>query len=602
MVLVLCLGGDVLDDGRVGGMSTRLIVERNVQVPIRDGTVLRADVFRPQVEYPLPAILSRLPYDKDDLLMHLEITHPLHAVEAGYAVVLQDTRGRFRSDGVFYPFMYEGKDGYDTVEWVARQPWCDGSVGMVGASYIGATQWLAAAEQPPHLKALFPVVTASEYYEGWSYQGGAFQLGFLLYWSLIFASDTAQRLMAEARLSEEDVRRITLAVDDLRDGYYGELPLTDVSILRKVPVADYYFDWLTHEKNDDYWQSLAINRRYGQIQVPAFNVGGWYDLFLHGTIENFTRMQVEGGTEVARRGQRLLIGPWAHGNYSGEYPGQSFGVMASRDSIDLVGLQLRYFDQHLKGKPAVSDGEAPVRIFVMNQNQWRDENEWPLARTRYEPWYIHGSGYANSNGGELSPLRPSEEPSDVYLYDPQRPVPTVGGPTLLPGMRIGANSGPHDQRPAEHRDDVLVYTSSPLETPIEITGPLIFNLWAASSAVDTDFVVRLCDVWPDGRSLILAEGIIRARFRNGFEDPSPIAPEEVNAYQIDLVATSNLFQVGHSIRIVITSSSWPRFDVNCNTGNPLGTDNRQTMVSALQRVFHDTERPSHVILPIIPLR
>ena len=580
-------------------MGSQLIVERNFPIPMRDGTILRADVYRPQTDSPVPAILCRLPYDKDNLLMFFEAIHPMRAADAGYAVIFQDTRGRFQSDGDFYPFIYEGKDGYDTIEWVAQQGWCDGAVGMVGASYFGATQWLAAVENPPHLRALFTLVTASEYYEGWSYQGGAFQLGFLLNWALGFASDTVQRQVAAENVSREDLRRTILSPDDLVSRYYKELPLNELSILRRTQTANYYFDWLAHETNDDYWRAVAINRRYSQIRVPAFNVGGWYDLFLQGTLENFTRMRTEGGSQAARQGQRLLVGPWAHGNFSGVFPEQSYGVMAAMDSIDLVDIQLHYFDQHLRAKPV--DSESPVRIFVMQENRWRDENEWPLDRTCYTPWYIHSGGDANSIGGELSPQHPSQESADVYLYDPRRPVPTVGGPTLLPGMRIGVNSGPHDQRPVEPRDDVLTYTSCLLERPIEITGPLLFRLWAASSAVDTDFVVRLCDVWPDGKSMLLAEGILRARYRDGCERPSPLVPGEPYEYRIDLVATSTLFREGHRIRVIITSSSWPRFDINCNTGHPLGTDGWQDIVPALQTVFHDSDRPSHIVLPIIPL-
>ena len=583
-------------------MISQLIVDRHLPVPMRDGTLLRADVYRPQVDYPVPAILCRLPYNKDDLRMFFEAIHPVLAAEAGYAVVFQDTRGRFRSDGDFYPFVYEGPDGYDTVEWVAQQAWCDGAIGMVGASYFGATQWLAAVENPPHLRALFPLVTASEYYEGWSYQGGAFQLGFLLYWALGFASDTGQRLASSGAVSQEDIQRIEAALDDLGSQHYRELPLSSLSILKQTGVADYYFDWLAHDTNDDYWQRTAINRRYSQIEVPAFNVGGWYDLFLHGTIENFTRMRVEGGSQAARQGQRLLIGPWAHGNFGGVFPAQDFGVGASMDSVDLTSIQLRYFDQHLRNISADNGGEAPVRIFVMNENRWRDENEWPLDRTEYTPWYLHSGGTANSTGGTLSPQHPSQQPADVYLYDPRRPVPTVGGSTLLTGLRIGKNAGPHDQRPVETRDDVLVYSSDPLDEPLEVTGPLVFKLWAASSAVDTDFVVRLCDVWPDGTSMLLAEGIVRAKYRNGCLKASLITPGEVYEYQIDLVATSTVFRAGHRIRIVVTSSSWPRFDVNCNSGKPLGTDEPQDMLPALQTVFHDADRPSQIVLPIIPIR
>jgi len=582
-------------------MSNRLLIDRNVWMPMRDGTVLRADIYRPHTNAPLPAIVSRLPYNKNILQgMGIYRIHVLRAAEAGFAVVYQDTRGRFQSEGEFTPFVHEGRDGYDTVEWVAAQPWCSGAVGMTGASYFGATQWLAATEQPPHLRAIFPMVTTSEYYESWTYQGGAFQLGFTLLWTLLgLAPDTAMRLAQARQTDPEEMMRLLLSTDQM-DAQYRHLPLSSLPILRDSDAAHYYFDWIAHAANDDYWQSIAINRHYGRIQVPAYNVGGWYDLFLHGTLENFVRMRQEGGSEIARVGQRLLVSPWAHGNSTGVYPDHSYGISASADLLDLTGLQLPFFAHYLKGEDNGLDQEPPVRLFVMGENRWRDEQEWPLARTQYTPWFLHSDGDAGRAGGTLSSQGPSQEAWDAYLYDPRSPAPTVGGPTFLPGLQIGANSGPRDQRPVETRADVLVYTSDPLDQPLEVTGPLTVTLYAATSAPDTDFVARLCDVHPEGASRILAEGILRARFREGYEHPRPIRPSQVYEYQINLVATSNLFQPGHRIRVDVTSSSFPRFDRNPNTGNPLGQDGPGDLQPALQRVFHDSEHPSHILLSIIP--
>jgi putative CocE/NonD family hydrolase len=581
-------------------MTNRVLVDRNVPIPMRDGVLLKADVYRPDIQTRVPAIVSRLPYNKDVLLMQSFAIHAIRAAEAGFAVVYQDTRGRFESEGEFYPFVYEGQDGYDTVEWVAAQPWCNGGVGMTGASYFGATQWLAAAEQPPHLKAICPIVTTSEYYESWTYQGGAFQLGFTLLWTLNdLASENARRL-ALIGLTESDMMARLLLATDRMDQQYQNLPLSDLPVLRGSQAADFYSDWIAHATQDEYWHSIAINRRYNQIRVPAFNIGGWYDLFLHGTLENFARMRQEGGTEVARNGQRLLIGPWAHGAFSGTYPEHGFGIFSSADIVDLTGLQLPFFAHHLKGEDNGINQQPPVRLFVMGENRWRDEEEWPLARTQYIPWYLHSDGDAGHAGGLLSPNMPGQEPRDVYLYDPRNPTPTIGGPTFLPGLALGANAGPRDQAPAEVRPDVLVYTSAPLEQPLEVTGPLVVYLYAASSAPDTDFVVRLCDVYPDGASRILAEGILRARFREGYHQPRPIVPGQVYKYQINLVATSNLFQIGHRIRLDVTSSSFPRFDRNPNTAKPLGQDKAEDLQPALQTIFHDAEHPSHVLLPVIP--
>ena len=587
-------------------MTQRFLVDRNVTIPMRDGTLLRADVYRPALstETPVPAILVRLPYDKDSLLNHTFAIHPIRAAEAGYAVVYQDTRGRFKSDGDFYPFIHEGCDGYDTIEWVAAQPWCSGAVGMTGASYFGATQWLAAAEQPPHLKAICPIVTTSEYYEGWTYQGGAFQLGFALLWTLNnLAPENARRLTGT-----EEMTRLLLATDQI-DEHYQHMSLVDLPVLRESGAADFYADWVAHAAKDEYWQSTAINRRYQQITVPAFNIGGWYDLFLHGTLENFVGMGQQGGSEAARSGQRLLVGPWAHAAFSGQYSDFYFGVAAAADVVDLTAAQLAFFAQHLKGEQTGFDEQSPVprdaepvRIFVMGENRWRDEQEWPLARAQATAWYLHSDEAAASAGGGLSPARPGDEAADFYLYDPRQPAPTIGGPTFLPGLLLGANAGPRDQRPAEARPDVLTYTSAPLEQPVEVTGPLTVTLYAATSAPDTDFVARLCDVHPGerGASRILAEGILRARFREGCDEPRPLEPGRVYEYKINLVATSNVFLPGHRIRVDVTSSSFPRFDPNPNTGNPLGQDGPRDVRPALQTIFHDSQHPSHILLPIIP--
>lgn len=581
-------------------MPNKILIERNVPVPMRDGTILRADIYRPDGSERLPTVLCRLPYNKDDPMMRKEGLDPIRAAEAGFATVYQDTRGRYQSEGEFYPFVYEGRDGYDTLAWLAAQAWCSGAVGMTGASYFGATQWLAAVEQPPQLKAIFPVVTTSEYYEGWTYQGGAFQLGFALLWTLTaLAPDLATRLAGRNETDAGEASRLLAAGDEISQ-QYNYLPLSTVPSLQNSKAARYYFDWLAHPTNDEYWQSIAINRRYQRIQVPAYNVGGWYDLFLHGTLENFTGMRQEGGSEVARTGQRLLIGPWAHGNWSGEYPDYGFGYLNSADTVDLTGLQLRFFGHYLRGDQNGADQEPPVRLFVMGENRWREETDWPLPTTQYTNWYLHSDGAAGSGAGRLSPEKPGEEAWDVYLYDPRQPVPSSGGPTFLPRLRLGAYSGPHDQRPVEARPDVLVYTSAPLEQPLEVTGPLQMVLYAATSAADTDFVVRLCDVDPDGVSRILAEGILRTRFREGYDAPRLITPNQVYAYVINLAATSNLFRAGHRIRVDITSSSFPRFDRNTNTGHPLGQDGLNDVQPALQTIFHDADRPSHIILPIIP--
>jgi uncharacterized protein len=547
-----------------------MIVERGLAVPMRDGVALRADVYRPAGAGAAPALLLRTPYDISVSLIPSSGIDADAAVAAGFAVVCQDVRGQYASDGEFYTFASEAADGYDTVEWLAAQPWCDGNVGMVGRSYGATCQWLAASERPPHLRAICPVVTGSDFYRGWVYQGGTFQLGFNLFWVWMMSD-----------------RRRAAKAEEL----FLHLPL------RTVPLPDpkwarFYFDWLEHTTDDAYWRGLSINNRYPQVEVPALNAGGWFDVFLGGTLENFVRMRREGGSEAARTGQQLLVGPWAHGSTYGLFPDHSFDVFRPDDAIDFTVEQLRFFDRHLRGAPAVA-GEPPVRIFVMGENRWRDEEDWPLARARPTPWYLH-------SGGALSERPPGEESPDEYVYDPGDPAPTIGGPTSLPPRMMKANAGPLDQRRIEERPDVLVYTTEPFPVPLEVTGPLQLTLYAATSAADTDFVAKLCDVWPEGTSRILAEGVLRARFREGFEAPKLLEPGAPARFEVDLVATANVFQPGHCLRLVVTSSSFPRFDRNANSGKQVGTDEPGDLRPARQTVFHDGARPSHLLLPVVP--
>ena len=546
---------------------------------MRDGTVLMADVYRPDADAPVPVIVCRTPYDRSNAMIPPAAVDPARAVEAGFALVCQDIRGRFASQGRFNPFLDEARDGFDTVEWAASQPWSTGAVGLAGRSYAGAAQWLAAAEQPPHLKAMFPVAIGSDFYDGWIYQGGAFQLGFNLFWALLIgAPKEAPRATTHCR----------------------HLPLATLPVLKDLGErASFYFDWLEHSTNDAFWQPLAIRRSYGRVQVPGYNVGGWYDVFLRGTLHNFAGMRQEGGSDAARRAQKLLVGPWGHGSTYGPYPDQSYPIFAPDDALDVTDLQLRFFARFLRDDRNGIDDEPPVRLFIMGENRWRDENEWPLARTRYTPWYLHGAAGGDA-GRLLSPEPPGDEVPDHYDYDPNDPAPTVGGPTSLPALLFGTNSGPQDQRRVEQRPDVLVFSSAVLERPLETTGPLRLRLFAATSASDTDFVAKLMDVDPSGASRILAEGILRARYRDGFERPQPVEPGAVHAYDIDLVATAHVFAPGHRLRVAITSSSFPRFDRNPNTGRPLGVDGPADLRPARQTIFHDRDRPSHILLPVIP--
>jgi uncharacterized protein len=574
-----------------------IVIEKNVPVRMRDGVVLFADVFRPAAQGKYPVILQRTPYNKNLTTVGLLMFDVIRAAGEGYAVVIQDSRGRYASEGEFYTFRDDIADGYDTVEWCAVQPWSDGNVGMYGASYVGATQWLAAVSQPPHLKAMFPLITASDYHEGWAYQGGAFALGFNESWTMTFlAPDTFQRLMKTKPELGEKLGKMLQGVDDMCQ-WFRSMPLKDFPLFGEA--APYFYDWLAHPDEDDYWAQWNVEARHHTIRVPACNVGGWYDIFLGGTIRNFLGMRECGATPEARQGQKLILGPWFHtlplNNIAGEV---NHGLSTTSLAMDMDGLHLRWFDYWLKGKKNGVLEEPPVRIFVMGENRWRTENEWPLTRTQYTKYYLHSGGKANSlrGDGSLSPESPRAEPTDVYVADPRNPVPTRGGglccwPAAVPG-------GAFDQRSIEERPDVLVYTTPVLDRDVEVTGPITLTLFAATSAVDTDFTAKLVDVHPDGYARNLTDGIIRGRYRESRRKATLLKPGEVYEYTIDLWATSNVFKAGHRIRLDIASSNFPRFDRNPQTGEASSEASR--LEPALQRVFHDDLRPSHVMLPIIP--
>ena len=577
--------------------SVSLKVETNVRVPMRDGTILYADVYCPEGGGPFPVILQRTPYDKSAPIS-MTALGPLRAAQLGYALVIQDTRGCHASQGEFYAFRDEIDDGYDTVEWAASQPWSSGKVGMYGGSYVGATQWLAAMSRPPHLTAIVPNVTASNYHQGWTYQGGAFELGFNVSWTLrALALANWENLSSLKDLSPERRYELTKAVDSMESSF-RHLPLNDFPYL-KEGLATYYYDWLAHPDYDEYWKRLCIEDHHRKLSVPAYNMGGWYDIFLGGTIGNFVGMRGAASTEEAQRGQKLLIGPWSHSSRGTSLAGsQYFGLVAESISVDLEGTHFRWFDYWLKGVDNGIMDEPPVRIFVMGDNVWRDEQEWPLARAQSAIYYLHSHGKANSiNGnGALSTDPPGEEPPDVFLYNPVDPVPTRGGPLCCNPYFM--SSGSFDQRQIEAREDVLVYSTPPLERDVEVTGPVKVTLWAATSAADTDFTAKLVDVCENGCARNLTDGIIRARYRDSASAPSLLEPGRAYCYTIDLWATSNVFQRGHSIRVEVSSSNFPRFDRNLNTGRPVAEDSE--LRPALQTVLHDSQHPSHVTLPIAP--
>ena len=379
---------------------------------------------------------------------------------------------------------------------------------------------------------------------------------------------------------------------------FKHLPLKDFPHLNGG-LADYYFDWLQHPSFDDYWKKLCIEEQHSNINVPAMNIGGWYDIFLGGTIRNFTGMQKDGATEDSRRGQKLIIGPWQHGARGGTMAGSHyFGVAADAMALGLDEIHLRWYNQWLKGEDTGLLDEPPVKIFVMGDDVWRDENEWPLARAQNTRYYLHSGGSANTlhGDGSLSTDAPSDESPDVFLYNPANPVPTRGG-QLCCNPYFAAN-GAYDQNEIEARPDVLVYSTPVLERDVEVTGPVTVTLWAATSATDTDFTAKLVDVCEDGCARNLTDGIIRARYRESMSSPSLLEPGRAYCYTIDLWATSNVFKAGHQIRLEVSSSNFPRFDRNTNTGGVIAADTE--LKPAIQTILHNEAHPSHVTLPIIP--
>jgi putative CocE/NonD family hydrolase len=580
----------------------KIIVEKDLAVPMRDGCVLRADLFRPDSPEKLPVIINRTPYNKALPMVFALTMDSIRAALAGYNVLVQDCRGRFASDGVFNCFTDEARDGYDTVEWAARQPWSDGNVGMYGASYMGATQWLAATQAPPHLKCIAPLITASDYHDGWTYQGGAFALFFNVSW--VMAALAPARLLRERDKNPGD-REITAeigsvigSIDRMREKMEF-LPLKEFPMFRKG--APYFFDWLEHPRYDDYWAGLCIEEHHPKVNVPALNIGGWYDIFQGGTIRNYLGMRESGGGEQARRGQRLMMGPWHHAVPLANLVGSvDFGLQSSPISVDIDGIQLRWFDHWLKGRKDAADALAPVRLFTMGINQWRDEREWPIPGTDFRRFYLHSRGRANGVGadGALSTEHPASEPADVYLYNPMDPAPTMGGGLCCyPGALQG---GAWDQRPVEARSDVLIYSTEPLEEDLEVTGPIKLVLYASSSAPDTDFTAKLVDVEPCGFARNLTDGIIRARYRESFAHEKMLKPDEVAEFTIDMWSTSNVFKKGHRIRLELSSSNFPRFDRNANTGRELFVDAETR--PAVQTVMHHRGFASHLVLPVIPQR
>ncbi len=567
--------------------SFAVTIEAGVPLKLRDGIVLFADVYRPNEKGRFPVLLQRTPYNKSGKLAY-ETNFGLKAAARGYVVIIQDVRGRYSSEGEWYPFRHESEDGYQTVEWAAALPYSNGKVGMFGGSYVGATQLLAAIVHPPHLAGICPMITASDYHNGWVYQGGAFEQWFSESWTSILAQDTLNR----------DVQKDTDAMREI-----SQLPLATYSPFRlplaggdlTASLAPYFLDWLDHPNRDSYWTGWSIEDHYGDITVPALTVAGWYDLFQGGSLRNYVGLKERAGTEAARRGQRLLIIPGGHAGYGRKIGDIDFGAAAAEyDESDVI---LRWYDYLLKGDQNEFAKEKPVKIFVMGINEWREEDDWPLPQSHVTKYFLHSGGNANSvrGNGSISTQAPGLETADQYVYDPSHPIPTLGGALCCDSVHL--KPGPRDQRPIELRQDVLIYSTTPFAQDLEITGPVSVELYAKSSAPDTDFTAKLVDVSPDGFARNLTEGIIRARYRLSEARPEFMNPGQIYKFEIDLSSTSNVFRKGHVLRLEIGSSNFPRFDRNLNTGEDIKFASR--FVPATNAIYHDAQHSSAILLPIV---
>jgi putative CocE/NonD family hydrolase len=563
--------------------SYAITTEFGIEARMRDGTSLRGDVYRPKVaQEKFPVLLERTPYDKRN-----SAAFAVRAAAHGYVVIIQDVRGRYSSDGEWYPFKNESNDGYDTVEWAAALPYSNGKVGMIGGSYVGATQMLTAIAHPPHLAGICPVVTASNYHEGWTYQGGAFEQWFNESWTSGLAQDTLNRTVEKNTNAQNGMWKLPLTQYPL-----FEVPQGDSDLTRSL--APYFLDWLAHPNYDEYWKRWSIEEHFADINVPVLTIAAWYDIFQGGSLRNYIGVKQHGASDAARKGQRLVVAIGGHAGSGRKIGDLDFGPAAEREEDDVT---LAWYDSLLRGESNDFSKAKPVQIFVMGLNQWRDEDDWPLARAHDTRYFLHSSGKANTLGGDgaLSAITPRAETADHYVYDPANPAPTTGGPLCCDSNHL--KPGPRDQRGVEARSDVLIYSTPALAQDLEVTGPVTLELFASSSAVDTDFTAKLVDVWPDGFAQNLTEGIVRARYRDSREQPQLMNPGQTYKISLDLWATSNVFRKGHRLRLEVSSSNFPRFDRNLNTGEDAASARKP--VSATNTIYHDAEHPSALILPVV---
>ncbi|MDQ0664594.1 putative CocE/NonD family hydrolase [Arthrobacter ulcerisalmonis] len=538
-------------------------IEYDVPVPMRDGVVLRADVYRPEGNGPWPVIVARTPYDKGDV-PELSFLDPWLAARRGFIAVVQDVRGRYSSEGQFRPFVAEGPDGEDTISWAASLPGATGAVGMWGLSYLGNVQWQAAGRQPDALKAIVPSFTFREPVNGLAARGGANEVGLIRSWGVFTGFDQAIRCHGhDSNELEKQLRMLAEASDGMPGPIYLELPTAPDAVIGRYN--------LPNLASTDSMEAAEVSRHQAKVTVPSLHIGGWYDVFSQGTIDNYR-------SAAANTPARLIIGPWSHTQMTAQQGDINFGFAGNGTAIDytnsITGLTFDWLHSWLtQGK--APDDELPVKIYVMGANEWRSEPEWPLQRAIQTPWFL-------GPGGALKTTADSTASSVLFNYDPRNPVPSAGGASLIvPSPSAGAV----DQQQIENREDVLVFTSDHLPEDVEVTGHVTAALVAQTDGPTTDWVVRLCDVHPNGRSYVVTDGITRISGK----------PGEKQSVEVDLWSTSMVFKKGHRIRVQVTSSCFPRWDRNLNTKDGLATGEMRVA----SQLVHVGGGRSYVTLPIV---
>lgn len=542
-------------------------VRLDVPVRMEDDVELAADIYLPEDAGPWPVALCRTPYDRQD---RQYVDWAVRFVEARYAAVIQDCRGRYASGGDWEAYVHEEADGAATLRWLAEQEFCDGNVGMFGISYVGFVQSLAATQSLSQLKAIVPAASQEDNF-GHMWTDGVLQLENLVN----FAFYVGRRTMHAGTAAHYNLASA-----------YRTLPLSDA--LEGIVPTQTYREFLRHPTFDSFWRRYSLKGRYGQIKCPALLITGWYDNLLAEQFKVLAGLRGEGGSAAARAGSRVIIGPWSHFTLGArQCAGVDFGDAAVRPLPD---MHLDFYDRFLRDDGPAAPA-APYEFFVMGENVWRSGDTWPPRNCPTMRLYLHSDGHANSvaTGGRLTREPPGSQPPDRFDYDPREPVPTIGGPCMLE-----ANSGPRDRSAVASRSDVLIYETEPLSRPLEVSGPVEAEIHAASSAADTDFTATLVDVSPDGAARTICEGIVRARYRQSTQTPGSIGPDQVERYRISLWSTSCVFAAGHRLRLEISSSNFPRFDRNLNSGECTAAGERP--VIAHQTVYHDADRPSCLIV------